>query len=646
MLRVNNNYSYRKQKLIILFLIVLAGSGVFILGFKKSKASEMDKKNSCSTEVDSCNTNANFVDTNDKASTHFKNKSARKLSDSVDESTVARLRSTGSPTLAAKFPANTNVLIISTDDLSATAINPYIGPEHPMYDPKLNPEWQEFLSRSKVYHAVTPMTVCAPARAAFLSGRNPDTTKINTFERLLPQANNVSTLFMYARQIGYVSFVAGKVFHSNPPQRPQQQSADLEFLSGHLSEPRVADNPGNSECKGYMYCYGAASADNGIVKAMDKFFARMAAENKKFVAGAGLHRPHLTQKFPRVFLNGLKGDLPNYSLPELDAADYWHSLAYRDGRETAATYKINFGTYRRPNYQRIIQGARRDTTDLFRSVYNNAVADMRRNYYGSIRFTLKNVGRIVDSLKKYGLYENTVIIFLSDHGWLNGDYQIIGKNNLFPQARNVPFIVHYAGFDGMSIYPEVVSTLALYPTIIEILSGIHALRTFKDGSGYKLDGVSLVPTFYNPSIRVNDIAITQYPRCQPRGAVQVLDCMTGSAKSGSCDLPKITYMGYTLENTQYSFTAWWPYNDVRLGCSWPNWKGIPKELKNIVGGIWSQIDPERSGTLWSQKPVELQLYRMEDRKPISGNLAIKPNPENQALINRFVAEIRGSRLTI
>ena len=69
--------------------------------------------------------------------------------------------------------------------------------------------------------------------------------------------------------------------------------------------------------------------------------------------------------------------------------------------------------------------------------------DLRRTYLAMCAKVDAQAGRLVDALKSEGIYENTAIIVISDHGDYTGDYGIAEKcQNCFPDClTNIPFII-------------------------------------------------------------------------------------------------------------------------------------------------------------------------------------------------------------
>lgn len=68
----------------------------------------------------------------------------------------------------------------------------------------------------------------------------------------------------------------------------------------------------------------------------------------------------------------------------------------------------------------------------------------RELYYASISFVDFNIGKIIQQLKDIGEYENTLIIFTSDHGEMLGDYGTYQKFLPYDSSARIPFIVRYA----------------------------------------------------------------------------------------------------------------------------------------------------------------------------------------------------------
>jgi arylsulfatase A-like enzyme len=116
------------------------------------------------------------------------------------------------------------------------------------------------------------------------------------------------------------------------------------------------------------------------------------------------------------------------------------------------------------------------------------VRQARATYYGMMSEVDAQVGRLVEALKSFGEYENTLIIFTSDHGELLGDHWQFAKYAYFEQTFHIPLIVRDpgAGADpGRGTLVEAFTeSVDVMPTIVE-RAGIEAPS--------QCDGESLLP---------------------------------------------------------------------------------------------------------------------------------------------------------
>ena len=65
----------------------------------------------------------------------------------------------------------------------------------------------------------------------------------------------------------------------------------------------------------------------------------------------------------------------------------------------------------------------------------------RIHYYAGITFIDEQIGRIIEALKKKGMYENSIIIFISDHGDMLGDHYLWRKTYAYEGSSAIPFIL-------------------------------------------------------------------------------------------------------------------------------------------------------------------------------------------------------------
>ena len=90
---------------------------------------------------------------------------------------------------------------------------------------------------------------------------------------------------------------------------------------------------------------------------------------------------------------------------------------------------------------------------------------LNQHYYACISFVDYQIGRILQALKKKGMYDDTVIVFSSDHGELMGDYRSMGKRTMLEAAANIPFMLKMPG-QSAGIRHDPASLVDLAPTLL------------------------------------------------------------------------------------------------------------------------------------------------------------------------------------
>lgn len=93
-------------------------------------------------------------------------------------------------------------------------------------------------------------------------------------------------------------------------------------------------------------------------------------------------------------------------------------------------------------------------------------------YHACVSFVDEMVGRLLDHLEQSGLAENTIVLFLSDHGEFLGDHSCFGKRSWYKEAAQVPLILHLPKtvrsalrLDSVSRCNNLVTQHDLYPTL-------------------------------------------------------------------------------------------------------------------------------------------------------------------------------------
>ncbi len=153
-------------------------------------------------------------------------------------------------------------------------------------------------------------------------------------------------------------------------------------------------------------------------------------------------------------------DLPPHRKRSFEGRPWWHEAVL-----TAEPTGDRKGAEIRKAYSRIPE-----QTDA-------QLREIIANTYGQIALIDHNVGRILIALEEAGLAENTIVIYISDHGdWL-GDHGLILKGPMhYDGLLRVPMIIRGPGVPAGKRVEEPVSTLDLGPTFYDYGSA-QALQT-------------------------------------------------------------------------------------------------------------------------------------------------------------------------
>ncbi|HKA02287.1 MAG TPA: arylsulfatase, partial [Candidatus Solibacter sp.] len=108
----------------------------------------------------------------------------------------------------------------------------------------------------------------------------------------------------------------------------------------------------------------------------------------------------------------------------------------------------------------------------------------RQGYYGSVEFVDEQIGRVLEALHRRGWTDETLIVFLSDHGDMLGDHNLWRKSYAYDSSARVPFLMRVPGAPKGVANHNVIELRDVLPTFLEA-AGVSSPRP--------LDGRSLLP---------------------------------------------------------------------------------------------------------------------------------------------------------
>ena len=285
------------------------------------------------------------------------------------------------------------------------------------------------------FYANTP--VCSPSRSSFVSGLYPQNTPVK--ENDIKMNSDIVTFAAELKNDGYKTGYAGK-WHLNGTGKPQWDpnpdfgftNNDFMFNRGHWK--RIVDNPEPDQSPSV---YGKVSGADSISfttdyltnKAVNFVKANKSAPFCYMVSYPDPHGPNTVRSPYDTMFNDVTFQLP----------------------PTARKSPENLPQWAKMNSSVIGSGS-------------------IRKYMGMIKCIDDNIGRLIDSLEVYGVLENTIIVFTSDHGDMLGEHKRDNKGIPFEASAKVPFIVRYPkAIKEGAVVNNALSCVDFKPTILSLM---------------------------------------------------------------------------------------------------------------------------------------------------------------------------------
>jgi choline-sulfatase len=359
-----------------------------------------------------------------------------------------------------------NLLLLMVDQLTPSAL--------PIYGHTITkaPNLEALAERGVVFDsAYCNSPLCAPARAIFMSGQLASTNRV--YDNAAEFHSDIPTFAHYLRRAGYLTILSGKMHFCGPDQLhgfEQRLTTDIypaDFgwtpdWTKFDQRPSWYHNMSSVTDAGPSVRTNQLDFDEEVVFAAQKRLYDLArtGDGRPFCMVVSLTHPHdpftITEEYWNLYRED-DIDLPRVTIP-VDSLD--------------------------PHSKRLRFVCNQDAEPVTEAQIRAA----RHAYYGAISFVDAQVGRLLKTLREIRLDEDTVVIFLGDHGEMLGERGLWYKMSFFEGACRVPLVVSAPGRFAPRRVAQSVSLVDLLPTLVDIAHDgappPYAART---------DGRSLLP---------------------------------------------------------------------------------------------------------------------------------------------------------
>ncbi|MCD6291067.1 MAG: sulfatase-like hydrolase/transferase [Anaerolineae bacterium] len=357
-----------------------------------------------------------------------------------------------------------NILWICTDQQRFDTIhalgNPYIR------TPNLDRLVSEGVAFTRAY---TQNPICTPSRGSFLTGYYPTTVRVNrNGGAYFPPEAARKLITRKLANIGYDCGLAGKLHLSAAHNRVERRPDDgyRVFRWSHHPYPETfwpteqhdyqrwlrdqgvnwEDAYGTTKLEGWdggeLYSPGIAARYHQTTWCANEAISFITEPHEgPWLMSVNPFDPHPPFDPPPEYLERM--DVDSMPLPLFDPRELESQLAF--------------------------QGIDHQT-EVPRPPYEYDARRMIAAYYAQIELIDTQVGRMLDALEESGQRENTIVIFMSDHGEMLGDHGLLFKGCRFYEgAVHVPLIISWPGhFQAGLRSNALVELVDIVPTLLEI----------------------------------------------------------------------------------------------------------------------------------------------------------------------------------
>ena len=361
---------------------------------------------------------------------------------------------------AAKKP---NILYIMSDDHAAHAIGAYGGRLSGLNPtPTLDLLAQQGTLFTRVF---TTNSICTPSRASVLTGQYSQTNGVLDLFGSLPSEQQYLPQAM--KKAGYQTAIIGK-WHL------KQEPGAFDYYKVLASQGTYFDPEfrvrGPKPWPKNTVTYRGHSSDIIANQGLDWLYNER-DKSKPFMLMLQFKAPHDMFEYAPQY----EYYLHDTTIPEptdlYQRTETFGSIATRG--ENGALESVIGTSVSKRNFRRNMGQHMGVSQDLDDTAYTKeSYQRYLKAYLRCVKGVDDNIARVITELKKMGEWDNTVIIYTADQGFMLGEHDFIDKRWMYDESMRMPFIVRYPGKEKAPGKSDLlINNTDFAPFIIDIAGG-------------------------------------------------------------------------------------------------------------------------------------------------------------------------------